>query len=245
MRPMRPARALAAPLFAMAWVTLWGSLGPGVPPIRAQAEVDSLGGAQADSLGAAHPDSLGGGVMIVHAVPELRYTNPGPEQGWCAFCDLTRCEDQINRVDDGVTIWYVVSAWSEEKIFSAVEFGLGDFDPSLYVFLEHGPCWERGMTMHYPDITVWPAPNSGIALAATAKDWRGSFVPVYWFAGYHYEGTGQIPLDQFPPTEHVGWLNAAQGARSFEPACLGALGVGTEGLACCPRDAEGGTQAGD
>ena len=89
--------------------------------------------------------------------------------------------------------------------------------------------------MYFPDITEWPCPRGGVALAVTREPWEGNFVPVYWFAGYHYEGAGQIPLDRFPPTDRAGWINiGSQGGPSMESVCLGALGVGTEGRACCP-----------
>ncbi|MCK4413730.1 MAG: hypothetical protein KAY32_09310 [Candidatus Eisenbacteria sp.] len=223
---------LLAPIAMVALMAPLENPAPGLPNGQAWAEPD---GSDLE----AYADSLAGGVMIVHVVPELTYTHPGPADGWCAFCDLMACEGQINRVGEGTTVWYVVSAWAGEKTFSAVEFGLGDYDPNLYVIVDHDPCWRHGMTLHFPDITKWPAPNTGIALAATRENWVGRFVPIYWFAGYHYEGEGQIPLAEFPPTQHAGWVNAARPSTTYDAACLGALGVGTAGRACCPEGPDG------
>ncbi|MFH1144761.1 MAG: hypothetical protein V1774_09485 [Candidatus Eisenbacteria bacterium] len=188
-------------------------------------------------------DDLRGGVLIVHTLPDLSYTAPAPAGGWCDFCDLRRCEDAHTQVGAGPTVWFVISAWAGEKAFVATEFGLGEFAADLYVFLDHGPCWPSGMAIYYPDVRVFPAPHTAVALATTRSPWRGNYVPVYWFAGYSYQGTGTIPLTKFPLTEHAGWVNTLDIPESYDAACLGALGVGTPGVACCPQPPDSAASA--
>ena len=195
-----------------------------------------IGGAWADV------HDLTGGVMIVHAVPELSYTEPRPKGGYCDFCDLTRCEDQVNQVSERPSIWFVISAWTEEKIFAGAEFGIGEYPSDLYVFLDDGPCWPMGMAIYHPDVRQWPGPNTGVALATMKVDWKGQMVPIYWFAGYQYKGTGTVPLIESPRTNFSGWINGVERTKTFPAACLGALGVGVPGVSCCPQapDTTGG-----
>ncbi len=207
-----------------------------VLPTQGAAGDDQASSSEAPKLAGGNTQNLAGGVMIVHTVPELSYTNPQPKGGYCNFCDLTSCDGIKTQVGKEPSVWFVISAWTEPKIIRAAEFGLGDFDPNLYVFLEHGPCWQQGMAIYHNEERQWPAPNTGIALATIGDMyWRGQFVPMYWFAGYQYEGTGTIPLTKFQGTDHAGWTNPGKLVTQFDAACLGALGVGVPGVACCPQ----------
>ena len=66
---------------------------------------------------------LSGGVLLVHAPPNLVYSG--------SICDSTKivtCQDQVPRTDsEGPIVWFVLSAWADEKSFEGVGFGLGDY----------------------------------------------------------------------------------------------------------------------
>jgi hypothetical protein len=52
-------------------------------------------------------------------------------------------------------------------------------------------------------------------------------------AGYCYAEDDMIPLVENPATNNVGWLKGTW-QEQCHPACLGALGLGRAGIACCP-----------
>jgi len=189
--------------------------------------LSSLGSAPAD------PNDLTGGVLLVHAPPDLSYSLGSQPCGWM---DLTACENQVTRVDSGrAAVWFVLSAWTEEKLFSAVEFGLGDYDPGAFRLVADGVCLEGALAIHSPSAEAWPGPHAGIALASTTGGWTGRIVPICWFAGYAYAGGESIPLGENPATENAGWCDTKPIRRVHHPECMGALGVGREGIRCCPR----------
>jgi len=183
----------------------------------------------------ADANDLSGGALIVHVVPDITYTADANASSWCAYSDATSCETTRNQAGEESSIWFVISAWLEPKVFGGVQFGFGEFDPSLYAFVAHGPCWPGGVVSHFPSPDAWPGPKAGIGLITTHDPWRGNWVPVYWFAGYPYKGEGRIPLDVFPATEQAGFIDAKMDPQAYPAACLGALGVRMPGLSCCPR----------
>ena len=111
-----------------------------------------MGPAQAD------PHDLGGGVLCVHAPPGLNYSLG--TKTWCESVELEDSEGQVTRIDPGrAAVWFIVSAWSEEKTFDAVEFGLGDFDPRSFEFVADGLCLDGALAIEHPSAGTWPAPN--------------------------------------------------------------------------------------
>jgi len=71
------------------------------------------------SLTHADPDDLSGGVFIVHAPPGVLYTSNVTT--WCDSTYLADCEDQVNTIEaNAEAVWFVLSAWNEEKSFSGV-----------------------------------------------------------------------------------------------------------------------------
>lgn len=188
----------------------------------------------------AHADSddLSGGVMFVHAPPALVYTG---SVDWCDSTKIASCEDQVTRVDAGEAIWFVLSAWQGVKSFSAVEFGFGDYDSENYIFEDWGLCVSDAMALYHPSEDDWPGPNTGIALAASGGSWSDSLAPICWFAGYAYAGGDTISLIPNAATGNAGWVSGIS-STPYETTCLGALGIGADGIACCPdsaRDGEG------
>ena len=183
------------------------------------------------SLAHADPDDLSGGVFIVHAPPSLTYTG---SPSWCDSTHLTACEDQVTSIptDSSKTVvWFILSAWSEAKSFTAVEFGLGGFDPGSFFFSESGPCLDHAQTLYHGD---WPGPYSGVAVATNTDPWTGQLFPIYWFAGISYATADNIPLTTNPATGFAGWISG-QSRLAFPAHCLGGLGIGVPGVSCCPE----------
>ncbi|MCK4414972.1 MAG: S8 family serine peptidase [Candidatus Eisenbacteria sp.] len=190
-------------------------------------------------LAHADSDDLSGGVLLVHAPPNLVYTT-NPSIDWCDSTNLASCEDQVTRVDEGEAVWYILSAWDEVKSFCAVEFGLGDYDSENYIFEDYGLCLSDAMALFHPSSQEWPGPNTGIALVASEGSWSDSLAPICWFVGYAYAGTDTIAITENPASDNAGWLSGVS-STPYEAECLGALGIGAGGAACCPesgRDSE-------
>jgi len=198
------------------------------------------------------PDAdLAGGVLIAHVPPGCEYSEgvDGCQRYWDEF-EITSCEEQHNRIDPesmASALWYVIAAWSEEKEWQTIQFGLGDYDPELCAFWPHeyGPCFSSlGTEIHTPG---WPGPNTGVVLGASDVPWSGNYVPVYWFGGYAYEyyGSSTLPLAMHPDYGSAG-MGSCQMRYSLSPffmyptrtvdvECLGALGIDTDGVSCCPE----------
>lgn len=188
---------------------------------------------------------LSNGVFITHHPPELQFSGPPPPEDWCQqYHDnygIDCCSQQNTTVGEiGSAVWYVLSAWEEEKEFCGVQFGLGDFDPWLFGFVEYDICPPPGGQC-LPPITTdgWPGPNEGIVYVVCGEPyvpWTGNFVPVYCFAGYTY-AEGVIPLryvDEWP-FPYAGWGNCGAQPELYQATCLGALGILTDGSECCPE----------
>lgn len=173
---------------------------------------------------------LSNGVFIAHHPPTIQFSNP-PE-GWCQYyldnLAIHCCSAQNPRIDvdpgDGA-VWFVLSAWDEEKRFCGCAFGLADYNPGLFAITDWNYCCQADECLELPT-DGWPGPVEGTAVvrAEVSGDWHGNFVPVYWFAGYAY-GEGLIPLgiDPRPPP------------LDFSAVCYGALGVSVDGIECCPE----------
>jgi hypothetical protein len=186
----------------------------------------------------AQPYNLEGGAFIVHRVPELAYSTEPPTGNWCTSClphAIDSCDAQINRVDPvgaARVVWFVLAAWYEAKLWCGVEFGLDDYDPSLFTFDAYGPCFPAS-GLEIPT-TGWPGPDTGIALATTVEAWSGNYIPVYYFTGYAYEGPGVLPLGPSPTSGLAGTANCGTPPRLWPAIALGGLGIGTDGIFACP-----------
>ncbi len=184
-------------------------------------------------LARADSDDLSGGVLLVHAPPGVVYTTG--TIAWCDSTHLVDCEDQVTTIEaETEAVWFVLSAWAEEKTFSAVEFGLGDFETESFTFMADGICLDDAMAIHYPSVEDWPGPNTGIALAASGDAWTGQLVPVCWFAGYAYAEADTIAITENPATGHAGWVSGVTHA-TYDAECLGALGLGVDGTGVSAR----------
>ncbi len=128
----------------------------------------SLVGALMATLGCAWPvhadeNDLSGGVFIMHCPPDLVYTVESPEY-WCErYWDeyaISSCEQQNPYIDaEGSVIWYVLSAWTEEKRWCGTEFGFAGYDPAIFGFAEWGPCGPEPLYELSTD--GWPGPDRG------------------------------------------------------------------------------------
>jgi hypothetical protein len=180
------------------------------------------------------PDSanLFAGALIVHAPPGIDYTTG---EDWCARYDseyrISESAQQAPRIDPATpseaSVWYVIAAWSTDKVWSRVVFGLGDYDPLTILTGEWGVCNGGGPTS---PSTSWPAPGEGLTIMH-ADAWSGNYEPVCWFVSYAY-GAEQVPLCSYEQDQASGFSN--QSAMDFPVGCYGALGVYEDGVACHP-----------
>ena len=127
------------------------------------------GAAQAD------PNDLTDGVLICHCPPGLAYTVTPTD--WCATYRkyaIHSCANQVNRIDVKTGfVWYVVSAWYDSaKTWCGVEFGLGQYHPSIWAISGFGPCGNPDEPLQIPT-DGWPGPGEGTALAIQGAPWSG------------------------------------------------------------------------
>lgn len=181
----------------------------------------------------ADPNDLSDGVFIAHYPPGIVYTIDPTD--WCATYGqfaITHCEQQNNIIDNpNGAVWYVLAAWTDaDKVWCGVEFGMGNYDPYTLAFVGNGVCPTSALTIPYGP---WPAPLTGMSLAATTQPWSGNFTPVFWFASYAYY-PGQIPLAAHPGTGFGGFANCMSPPVGFPAICFGAMGLYAPGVYCCP-----------
>jgi hypothetical protein len=181
------------------------------------------------------PNDLSNGVFITHAPADFVYS---PGMDWCAEYanqyGIASCEEQITNMPImGLesTLFYVVAAWNEDKVWCGTEFGISaDFAEDFY-FTEFGPCLENNLEI---STSGWPGAGEGTAVVATDIQWEGNFVPVYFFTGYTYNTT-RIQLDVDPAQDFAGTGNCDVPALLWDAVCLGAVGTGDDmGEPCCP-----------
>ena len=187
------------------------------------------------SIGA-EPFDLTGGALIAHYVPEIAFCLGTPCEEYSANHAIHSAEEQINRIDAlGVipACWFVLAAWTEEKIWCGAEFGLGDFNPSLFHFDAWYVCYPSGGGLEIPS-SGWPGPQEGIAMVVAGPPWQGDYVPLLAFTGYAYGnyGTGIIPLASDPMTGFVGFANCDYPPQAYnvEGARLGGMGINIDGI---------------
>ena len=184
-------------------------------------------------------NDLSQGVMIAHAPAVFTYS---PGMDYCGEYPLTyaisSCGEQNNRVELPMSaadpaLWYVVSAFEEAKQWAGIQFGFGDYAASGFYFVEYGPCLLDSQTI---PTDGWPGPNQGVVVVATSTNWTGNFVATYYFIGYSYEAGTVVPLGVHPVAQRAthGTTVPPYPSISYDVVCLGAIGVDTDGSACCP-----------
>ena len=192
-------------------------------------------------------NDLSQGVMIAHAPPGFTYS---PGLDYCGEYPLSfaisSCGEQNNRVDLPLSaadpaLWYVVSAFEEDKQWAGIQFGLGDYSANGFYFVEYGPCLVDNQTI---PTDGWPGPNQGVAVVATTTNWTGNYVAIYYFIGYSYAAGTVVPLDVHPAylTAFHGTTVPPYPSTNYDVVCLGSMGVDTDGSPCCP-DGGGETAA--
>jgi len=192
--------------------------------------------------GAAYADEydLTGGVLICHAPPMLVYTVTIPD--YCTHYETIAmsdcCLDQINEFPCSnleAFIWYILSQFYEPKTFNAIEMGIS-YDRDVYSAVQGGICCPGPfLTIEYPSIGSWPANGSAIAVSATETEWSGDCVVTHWLSGYAYcapygPSVGMVNLVTSPQTGFIGWASMN---GLYAPECIGAMGIGQPGEACC------------
>ncbi len=184
----------------------------------------------------ADPSDLSNGVFIVHSPAVFEYSCLQTHDPCYCYGEpsygIQSCEEQnTDAYTTQMIVWYVVAAWTEEKIWRGTEFGIGDYWPMFFIW-SFGPCFpSEGLEIPSEN---WPGPNEGTALAVVDVPWQGNFVAVYYFEGYAYGNTGQIPLAVDPMTGFGGFANAEVPPQQFPATCYGALGCFMPGFECCP-----------
>ncbi|MFC1573167.1 hypothetical protein ACFL6M_06165 [Candidatus Eisenbacteria bacterium] len=187
-------------------------------------------------------DDLSNGVFIAHNPPGLQFTDAAPPEGWCQhYYDnfaIHTCEEQNpmlgGEVGDG-SVWFVLCAWCEEKMWSGTAFGFESYDQNIFGFIEWDHCCNPGGFCLELTTGPWPGPEAGTTFVTTGGgDWSGNFTPVYYFVGYAY-AQGVMPLGPDPHDPLGGWINCAPIPEAFEATCLGAMGIFTDGVECCPE----------
>ncbi len=179
---------------------------------------------------------LSDGVLITHAPAGFVYS-AGVD--WCeewATYGISSCEDQNTNMPvtgnpEEPTLFYVVCAWTEEKVFCATEFGFAAGTGSNFYFTEYGTCHPNTLEL---STDGWPGPGEGTAVVATDIQFAGNWVPAYYFLGYaYYSDVLQIDVD--PAQDFVGTGNCLIPPQIWDAVCLGAMGIGDNlGAECCP-----------
>jgi hypothetical protein len=190
-------------------------------------------------------NNLANGALIAHHVTAASYTTDVPTGSWCTYYSglgdkVTTCDQQVNEIAgsmNGNKLWFVLAAWTEDKVCPSVQFGL-DYTPSNgvdagYQIMEQGACYPvSGLEIAGP---TWPAPGNGIALTCTGDvNWSGNYIPVYYFWGYTY-GAGTVDLVPDPQVPFIGFSNINGDESWVDAERRGKMGLGgTAGLKVCP-----------
>jgi formylglycine-generating enzyme required for sulfatase activity len=185
------------------------------------------------------PNDLSGGVLIAHNPPNYVYSE---DNNWCAaYFDnyaIMDAFEQSNRIDNisygnSPHIWYVIAAFSEDKIWCGTTFGLGNYDTEVFYLIgsNGNQCLDESMTTQTSD---WPMPNSGIDITATTTLWEGNYLPIYCFQGYTYlAASGDftptiIPITEDPSQGFIGFTNCEPLSDTW-PAVGGGMGIFSDG----------------
>jgi len=187
----------------------------------------------------ATPEDLTGGVFITHYVPEVTFSwdPPSPCEAYGPYA-ITSCAQQCTRVDTDSTlaiVIFILAAWTEDKEFGGVEFGMGDYSYGVFLPTGWDPCFPPSGGLLIPACS-FPSPENGTVFVAVGEPWRGNFVPVLWLAGNASAQSGVVPLSEDPATHFAGTSNWEPPYIGYRAVALGALGINTDGLPVCPGD---------
>ncbi len=178
--------------------------------------------------------------LIAHYAPEITFSTDPPEGGWDQAyyaSPVTSPEDLHLRIDvaDSLgVVWYLLGAWYISTEFCGVEFGLGSYEAAAFVPVSAGPCFP-GAGLETPG-EGWPGPNAGTALMTIDIPWEGTWVPLYYFAGYAYADPGPtvIPLADNPSSGRMQFLTCETPPGQYPVGPGGSLGINTDGVAYPP-----------
>jgi hypothetical protein len=204
---------------------------------------------------AADENDLSNGVFIAHHAPSLVYSYDTPDGGWGEALQsspdaINNCADQLNRLDGqaGHMMWFIICAWTEEKIWKTTQVGLVEYDPSVWLFQNNGPLYPEDApgleiyTNNFPHGNPIGGPSGVVFGPSSEAHWGpANFEPVWWFEGYAYGssyGSTLLQLDVDPATDFGGWFDFLFPPGGYEAECFGAMGVNTEGVYCCPPGLE-------
>lgn len=183
----------------------------------------------------ADPNIPWGGALIAHCTgPWGRYPEPNCET-YFQYNPITNCDDQVNTMDDGQYVWFVIAAFEEDKVWCVVQFGFNDYDPDIMAFGNCGPCFPQ-YGLEYPS-AHWPGPLEGTTFFVPAyAPWTGNWLPVYGFIAYTYHRSGVVQLipDPTAPVPFGGFSTCATTPSAQYDAALGGMGVGEPGTWVCP-----------
>jgi hypothetical protein len=151
---------------------------------------------------------------------------------YCGQSELAECDAATTQVSGTeTTIFFVFAAFREGNApsLTAVSFGV-QYDADRVAILEAGGCGD----IEQPS-PGWPDPGTGTHVVWGAPQ-VSDLTEVEWFAAYAVDPSpASIQLVDHP----------SLGARFYSPsqedavACLGALGFGEPGRACCPAEPRG------
>jgi len=192
---------------------------------------------------AADQNDLTGGVLITHHVQSLTYT--ADVEDWAAAYTpyaITSSQNQVARINGPLdnSIWFVLAAWDEPKVWKGVAFGFANYSANMFGFYNSGPCYPASGGLELPT-AGWPGPNEGMAIVGTGATgyWTGNYVPVYWFAGYAYgpaQGSTIIQIGVEPATSSCEFSNTQDPPQLYPLALAnrGGLGINTDGVRVHP-----------
>jgi hypothetical protein len=132
-------------------------------------------------------------------------------------------------------VWFVIAAFSEEKQWCGVQFGMSDYNPEIMYYTAWGPCYppDGGLELSSDG---WPGPLEGTAFVSTGTPWEGNWLPMYWFYAYAYgySGPGVVQLVPDPSVmvPFAGFGNCEIPAGVWD-AALGGMGVNHPGTWIC------------
>lgn len=196
----------------------------------------------------ATPENLSNGVFIAHYAPSLVYTTDTPAGGWGEALQtsedaIDECGDQNLRIE-GISdhqMWFIVSAWDEDKVWCSTQMGIVGYDPAAYLFQDNGPVYPGGGTGLEIYTNVFPHGDpvggpSGVICGPEGGNWGpANFEPVWWFEGYAYAGAATVvQLGVDPSTAFGGWFNCENPPGEFAAMEFGGMGVNTDGVPACP-----------
>lgn len=171
-----------------------------------------------------------GGVLVLHAVEALIYTDDGSD--YCGMTELPDCTAfDAEIVGTEPTVFFVLAQFPIAPELRGVTFGIF-YDPSAITLLDWGNCGD----FELPDQT-WPDPGTGIAVTWSIKQ-ESNPVEVYWFAAYGDE-TMPGSFDLVSHADQGGAFGDGSIPSVIDPiADYGRMGFNTPGYAPCAEPGE-------